>query len=44
VKRIFYFLAAALLTLPASFAQTAFTGKVHGTVQDGAAKPLEFVP
>jgi outer membrane receptor protein involved in Fe transport len=42
VKRLFPFLAV-LLSLPASFAQTAFTGKVHGTVQDGAAKPLEFV-
>ncbi len=42
MKRLLYFLAAALLTLPTTFAQTA-TSKVHGKVQDGAAKPLEFV-
>ncbi len=42
MKRLLPFLAV-LLTLPASFAQTALTGKVHGTVQDGAAKPVEFV-
>ncbi len=43
MKRILYFLAAALLPLPASLAQTTFSGKVHGRVQDGASKPLEFV-
>ena len=43
MKRILYFLAAALLTLPTSVAQTAFAGKVRGKVQDASAKPLEFV-